>query len=672
MAFQVPSVFTAVDKFSRPMQRMETGVRDFASTSVAGMARTERATKAVTESVGGLLDNVFNLQNAVAVGIAGVAVGAVVNLQQKIEATRKEASLFSGETGDALDRISASAQTTADLFDKDVNEVLVSTNALAKGMGLSFDEAGEKLQQAFVIGADRSGELLEIVKEYPGLMKQAGLSADAFLGVINTSADLGIFGDKGIDVIKEGDIRLREFTKATSEAVDGLGLNSVKLQKDLRAGAITTFDVMQMVGKRLGEIPKDSAIVGTAIADIFGGPGEDAGIEYLKLLAEIDQTQNGLVGSLDPFQQAQLDLTQSTQKLNLVFNQMFGEADGGFTQLKASVIGVLAEGLEQIVPVVQEIIQETRAWVSENEGLLKSGLMGFINGVAGSIRFLVNNIETIITVAKIFAGVVGTLIAIQMTSIAVNRTMAATIAVVRAAQFAYNLVLGVTNAIQGKSLILSRRSRVALVAHSIATKGIMIATKAWSVVQTAFNAVMMANPIGLIIAGILVLIGVVTLVINKWETWGAALAIVLGPLGFIISLIQSFRRNWDMIKESFASGGIIAGLRAIGATILDAVLMPIQQVLELVSSIPGLNFAGDLAADLERFRAQTLGVATDSPAEQVNTAADQEQLAVQREERITESRLTIGVNDPGGQLNIDDETAPGIGVEVTPTFNFDQ
>jgi phage-related minor tail protein len=115
-----------------------------------------------------------------------------------------------------------------------------------------------------------------------------------------------------------------------------------------------------------------------------------------------------------------------------------------------------------------------------------------------------------------------------------------------------------------------------------------------SLSQIRLNIAMIANPVGLIVMGIAALIALVTVVIVKYNEWGAALTLIMGPLGFVINLIQSFRRNWELITEAFSNDGIVAGLKMIGVTILDAILMPIQQVLELMSYLP---FIGDLAGD---------------------------------------------------------------------------
>ena len=145
---------------------------------------------------------------------------------------------------------------------------------------------------------------------------------------------------------------------------------------------------------------------------------------------------------------------------------------------------------------------------------------------------------------------------------------------------------------------------VAINGATIAARAAQIATAAWSAAQAVLNAIMTANPIGLIIAACAALIGIVVQVIRKWDEWGAAFSLILGPLGLLISMVQSFRRNWDSVVKAFKADGILGGLKRIGQVMLDAVLAPIQQLLELLSNIPGLgHLAGKGAQKIASLRA---------------------------------------------------------------------
>lgn len=127
-----------------------------------------------------------------------------------------------------------------------------------------------------------------------------------------------------------------------------------------------------------------------------------------------------------------------------------------------------------------------------------------------------------------------------------------------------------------------------------------------TVLQTAaqwlLNIAMNANPIGLIILGIAALVGLVTMVIKKYDEWGAAISFLMGPLGIVINLIQSFRRHWDSIVQAFKSDGIIGGIKRIGMVILDSLLMPLQQILEWASKIDPTGLADKALISLKAFR----------------------------------------------------------------------
>lgn len=123
--------------------------------------------------------------------------------------------------------------------------------------------------------------------------------------------------------------------------------------------------------------------------------------------------------------------------------------------------------------------------------------------------------------------------------------------------------------------------------------GVMSFTAFWTKIVTSaqwlWNAAMTANPIGLIVVGIGLLIGLIVLAINKWDEWGAAITLFLGPIGTVIGMFKSLYDHWESIKKAFADGGILAGLKRIGIVLLDALLKPIQQLLSLIGKIPGMG-----------------------------------------------------------------------------------
>lgn len=129
-----------------------------------------------------------------------------------------------------------------------------------------------------------------------------------------------------------------------------------------------------------------------------------------------------------------------------------------------------------------------------------------------------------------------------------------------------------------------------------------IATKAAAAQQWLLNIAMNANPIGLIIAGIVALVAYVGVMINYWDDFGAAMSLLLGPIGLIIGAFKSVYDHWDSIIKAFQSDGIMAGLLRIKVVLFDAVLKPLQQVLEMVASFDPTGLAQKGVDSIKAYR----------------------------------------------------------------------
>lgn len=301
------------------------------------------------------------MTNPVFLAIAGIA-GAGVAFKfwydynaGLVEATRLTQQ-FTGKSGDDLKAFRNQVQAVADTFNADFKETLISANALAKQFGISADEAIQLIQDGFIAGGDANGEFLNTLKEYPAYFKEAGISASQFVAIVAETNKAGIFSDKGVDAIKEANLRLREMTTATAAALDGIGISSTQVQKDLQTGAKTTFQVMQEVSAKLAELPDSAQSVGTAIADIFGGPGEDAGLQYLRTLKDIStdlDTVKSKAGELGRLQEEQL---QSEIELQNALASLFDATGGSFEGFTTSIKVFINQGLTALIKGVVSLL----------------------------------------------------------------------------------------------------------------------------------------------------------------------------------------------------------------------------------------------------------------------------------------------------------------------------
>lgn len=291
-----------------------------------------------------------------------------------VEATRLTKQL-TGLSGNELKQFRNEVQAISDTFGKDFRETLNTANALTRQFGISTDEAVSLLKEGLISGADVSGEFLKNVREYSTFFKEAGLNADEFIAIVSQTNKDGLFSDKGIDAIKEATIRLREMTTATSTALENIGLDSKQVQKDLVSGSKTIFDVIREISARLGELPENSAAVGAAIADIFGSPGEDAGLQYLKTLKDIDTSMQTVIkssGELGELQRARIDSEIELQNAISEFADITG---GTFEALQSKIKTGWNATMTDIVKTINSQIKRVKGMFDFVGGLM-DGLKG--------------------------------------------------------------------------------------------------------------------------------------------------------------------------------------------------------------------------------------------------------------------------------------------------------
>ena len=294
------------------------------------------------------------MSNPVFLGLAGIAgAGAAfkwfydynMGLTKATQMTQQ----FTGLTGNELKAVRNEVQVTADTFGLDFNEVLQGANSMSKAFGTDMGESLRLIQQGMESGANANGQFMDTLREYPRHFEEAGLSAEEFVAITTQSAKEGVFSDKGVDAIKEANLRLSGMTDATAQALEGIGISSQEVQQGLQDGSLKTFDVMQMVSQKLGELPESSSAVGKAIADIFGGPGEDAGLAYLKTLGDIETNMDDVVEKSGDIAEAQEMQLKSQRELNNAVSGLFDMTGGGFEKMRAQIITIANNALTSLI-----------------------------------------------------------------------------------------------------------------------------------------------------------------------------------------------------------------------------------------------------------------------------------------------------------------------------------
>lgn len=311
--------------------------------------------KALWSTLTGLLANPMVLTF---LGIAGVgmAVKWWYDYNKGLEEASRLTQQLTGLSGDEMKAFRNEVQGVADTFGIDFQEVLESANTLSQQFGISVQEALGYVKDGFVSGANATGQFTDIVKEYPAYFKEAGLSASQFISITAQSSKMGIVSDKAVDTIKEANIRLREMSTATAEALDGIGISSAEMQKKLQDGSMTTFEAMQQVSAKLNEMADNSPATAAAISDIFGGPGEDAGLQYLRTLKDIETDLDVTKEKAGDLARVQEEQMNSQIELDNTLASLFDATGGSFEEMTATAKTWVNNGIVAMIKGCVELV----------------------------------------------------------------------------------------------------------------------------------------------------------------------------------------------------------------------------------------------------------------------------------------------------------------------------
>jgi len=383
-------------------------------------------------------------------------------------------TLDSNLKGTDLNQATASVQAIAETYNKSAEEI----ESAVKGLNTLTGDTQKSLKlivDGFDSGADASGEMLAQLKEYPTMMKDAKVSAEEMIAIISQSEKMGVYDDKGIDAIKEGMLRVREGTKSAKDAMKALGIDVDGVYKDIASGAINYFDVLQMISSKMSEMGPNSRLTGTAIADLFGGPGEDAGYEYLSQLKDINTNLDTLVVNTSEAAVAKKAEYEANEKLNNVWVNLTGVA----TQLGLAY-SKMKSAFADFLSIVFKLKND-----DPSEEYLK---------MASNLRFLRDTIKAVIAVLASYRA--GLLLTALFTKGAWQQTL-----IYNAIQKAK--VIG-ENIARGSTLLYAA-------AKALLTGNIVRATAALRV----FNTVTRLNPLGLVLSVITAVIAAFVIFRNR-------------------------------------------------------------------------------------------------------------------------------------------------------------
>ncbi|WP_027378175.1 phage tail tape measure protein [Chryseobacterium daeguense] len=252
---------------------------------------------------------------AIGVGIYK-GVQYMIDYNESIKESIKLTQDLTGYIGATADSIRVRAQALSDTFGDDFQEVLKTANTLAKQLGITYEEAFDKIEQGYVRGANANGDFLDRLSEYGPLLNKYGFNLEEIIGLQIQAQEQGLFGDKFEDSIKEAGLSLEEFTKAQSDAISNAfgPAFANKISHDVNSGAITVKDALILMAAEAKKQGLSVQQFGVLTADVFKGAGEDIGGARV-MFENIYEGINNLQEPLTKVQQKTLALSEANFEL---------------------------------------------------------------------------------------------------------------------------------------------------------------------------------------------------------------------------------------------------------------------------------------------------------------------------------------------------------------------
>ena len=605
---KIPTVFTAVDKFSSVVKNMAKGVGSFGKTGIANINRFDRRVTSSFKKMSSLSQLAF-----------GAGTGALilnsVDTIRNYEQSLADLSAVMNTSAENQLKLAKDAERLGASTAKSATEVVGLQEAFAR-LGFPTDDI-INMTGATISGSIAMNAELAETAELTGAMIK---TFDSF-----SSIDAPNVLDK--------------MTLATQKSA----LNFTKLQTGLPivAGAANSagigFDRLLALMGKLSDAGIDASSSSTALRNIFLDSAK-AGLSYEQILAKISSEADKLTPAMDQFGKR-------------------GAVSAAILSNKLSETSELTKVLASDFKGAAEAAADTRLkTLSGSLTLLKSaweGLLLSTNENTGAMSVLKSIIDFVTkNIDKLALGVVSLVGLFGLMKVVVWGS--------RAAMVAYNIALGVTGVIQGGLTRKIATSTIALGAYKVAQVAGTVVTWLATAATTAFGVAMAVatSPITLIVLA-------VAAAILIFKNWGVITDWFGEKFGMFTDWIGE---KWTQVIAYFQNFSFKQFFMDIASFMFSGLLLPLKSLLFLASKLPG-KLGGLASEGLEKLGALTdfsgdVSVKSDGlpSTSQASNKITQETI------NTNKNKLDINLNDPGGQVSDISGDSNDINIISTSTF----
>jgi TP901 family phage tail tape measure protein len=453
--FVLPAVFTAIDKFSGPVNKM-------ASSAETSMARMERKFR----NVGATAFDVSRKSAMLATSIIA-PLGLVANEAVKFEKSMSNISTLVDTNTESMQQMGEKVLAMAGKLPVPIDELTASlydirSAGVPANRAMATLESSAKLSSAGLSTVSESTNILtSAMNAFVGEGKSAGEISDILFKTVKfgktTVAELSQAFGASAPIMQSAGVTLADFSAATA-ALTTLGTPASQAQNQLKASMVSLMKPAKNMNA------------------VFKQLGVSSGEELIKKYGNLGNSFAAV--------------NAAAKKLNVTTGDVWGstEALAGVTALTTSVNGTYATTLGDMENGQNAV----------NGAFEKQGKTG-----AASMQKMKNNLQSLaITLGNAVLPLISDLVsAITPVIQSMSRWMSENKSTVKIMVTIAAVVGGVAAAISAVSFVVGIASKAFGIYKAI-TQAAAVATQVITAVQWAWNAAMMANPIGAIIVAV--------------------------------------------------------------------------------------------------------------------------------------------------------------------------
>lgn len=306
-----------------------------------------------------------------------------------------------------LESATKSALILANTFDADVNEVTRAGNNLMEGFGIESQEAFDLMAHGAQNGLNFSNEMFDNLSEYSTLFGNMGFSAEEYFQLLQQGSEAGVYNlDYINDVMKEFQIRVKDGSKASTDAMAGLSEETNGVWKAFLKGDGTVKDVSNAVLAELSGM-EDQVKANEIGVGLYGTKWEDLEADAMYALGGINGELGNVSGTVD----------EMGKNLEESFSQRLS---GLLRESKASLVPlgtVMLDMAEGILPKVTAGVEKVTSWLenmspkAQESAVMFAGIAAAAGPLIAGLGFVATSVGGVMTalapVATAIAGAGG-------------------------------------------------------------------------------------------------------------------------------------------------------------------------------------------------------------------------------------------------------------------------